>query len=258
MGPQRGRGKMTKPLIGVTACVRQVGHHDFNIAGEKYLTALIEACGAIPMIVPALADKYDVDDLLQRLDGLLLTGSPSNVDAVLYGAPYTRDDEIRDPRRDHTNLTLIRHAVQQGVPVFGICRGIQELNVALGGTLHQNLSTMENRQMHFTGEETPLEEMYAPMHEVDLIDGGVLAGLTGQSRILINSIHTQGVDKLGEGLQVEAVADDGQIEAVSAPDAAALTLGVQWHPEWQWWKDENSTAMFRAFGDATRLRAETR
>ena len=239
-------------LIGVTACVRP-DRHDYHAVAEPYLRAVIEGAGAIPVIVPALADALDADALLARLDAMLFTGSPTNVEPARYGGEPARATTLLDPRRDATTLPLIAKTLAAGLPLLAICRGMQELNVALGGTLHQHVEEMPGRIDHRAPQDRPMIERYAVAHEVTLAPGGALARLAGgAARARVNSLHAQGVDRLAPGLAIEATADDGTIEAVRVRDARGFALGIQWHPEWLLRTDALSRAIFAAFGDAAR------
>lgn len=246
------------PLIGVTACTKQVGLHPYHIAGDKYVRAVAVGAGGLPLVIPSLADLLDIDALLDSLDGLLLTGSPSNVEPHLYNGPASAPGTLHDPARDATTLPLIRAAVKAGVPVFGICRGFQELNVAFGGTLHQKVHETGTFMDHREPENEPVEIQYAPSHPLRVQPGGVLAGLGLPDEIRVNSIHGQGVDRLAPGLRVEALAPDGLIESISVDGASSFALGVQWHPEWQVGSNPEYLAIFQAFGDACRKRASQR
>ena len=246
------------PLIGVTACTKQVGLHPYHIAGDKYVRAVAVGAGGLPLIIPSLGDLLDFDALLSSLDGLLLTGSPSNVEPHLYNGPASAPGTLHDPARDATTLPLICAAVAAGVPVFGICRGFQELNVAFGGSLHQKVHETGTFMDHREPENEPVEVQYAPSHPLHVQPGGVLAGLGLPDEIRVNSIHGQGVDRLAPGLRVEALAPDGLIEAISVEGAQSFVLGVQWHPEWQVRSNPEYLAIFQAFGDACRKRASQR
>ncbi|SRR3989344_3226782 len=246
------------PLIGVTACTKQVGLHPYHIAGDKYVRAVAVGAGGLPLIIPSLGDLLDFDALLSSLDGLLFTGSPSNVEPHLYNGPASAPGTLHDPARDATTLPLIRAAVAAGVPVFGICRGFQELNVAFGGSLHQKVHETGTFMDHREPENEPVEVQYAPSHPLHVQPGGVLAGLGLPDEIRVNSIHGQGVDRLAPGLRVEALAPDGLIEAISVEGAQSFALGVQWHPEWQVRSNPEYLAIFQAFGDACRKRASQR
>ena len=235
-----------------------VGAHPFHMVGEKYARAVLDAAGAAPLLIPSLADELGLDELLQRLDGLLFTGSPSNVEPHLYEGAPSAPGTLHDPARDATTLPLIRKAVRAGVPVFGICRGFQEMNVAFGGTLHQKLHEVPGYLDHRDDGSQPLEVQYGPAHDVTLEPGGVLRSLAASERIEVNSLHNQGIDRLGAELAVEARAPDGVIEAFRVRDAQRFALAVQWHPEWKVMSNPFSRALFAAFGQASRERASVK
>jgi putative glutamine amidotransferase len=226
--------------------------HYFHIAGEKYLTAIADASGCIPVIIPALGAAMELEVLLDRLDGLLIPGSPSMIDPQHYDGTPSEPGTLHDPRRDETTLAVIPTAVAAGVPVMAICRGFQEMNVAFGGSLHQKVHETESYGTHHEDDEQPLESQYGPAHEVKLPQDAILREITGKDRLTVNSLHHQGVDRLGRGLAVEAVASDGLIEAFRVADAATFAIGVQWHPEWKVQQNADSMAIFRTFGDAAR------
>jgi putative glutamine amidotransferase len=207
------------------------------------------------VILPSLADLLAPSDILDGLDGILFTGSPSNIEPFHYSGPASAPGTAHDSARDATTLPLIRAAVEAGVPVLGICRGFQEMNVAFGGTLHQKVHEAGPFMDHREDDSLPLEGQYAPSHPVHIQPGGVLAGLGLASEIQVNSIHGQGVERLAPGLCIEAMAPDGLIEAVSVPQGKSFALGVQWHPEWQVSSNPDYLAIFQAFGDACRKRA---
>jgi putative glutamine amidotransferase len=243
-----------RPVIGVPADRRLLGAHPFHVAGEKYLTAVLEAAEAVPLIIPALAGEFKLEELLERLDGLLLTGSPSNVEPHRYGGEPSAPGTWHDPERDEATLPLIPRAVAAGVPLLGICRGFQEINVAFGGSLCQKLHEVPGNIDHRDDPKLPLEQQYAPVHEVLLEAGGVLRRLAGTDRILVNSLHSQGVRELGQGLAIEARAPDGVIEAFRVQSARNFALAVQWHPEWRVGTNPFSRALFAEFGAACRAR----
>ena len=247
-----------KPIIGVPADRRVMDPHPFHMVGEKYLKAVIEAAEAVPLIIPVLADDLAIDELVDQVDGVLLTGSPSDIEPHHYGSESDDPAALRDPHRDALTLPIARHALGTGVPLFAVCRGFQELNVALGGTLHQKVHEVPGYHNHKENPEDPLDVQYGPSHPVALVAGGLLAGLAGAEQVMVNSLHRQGVKKLADGVSVEAVADDGLIEAFSVDDAESFALAVQWHPEWRATENEFSSAIFRAFGDACRGRARDR
>jgi putative glutamine amidotransferase len=247
--------RKSKPLIGIPADRRLLGAHYFHCVGEKYIAAVADGARAIPVLIPSLGDGLDLEDLLERFDGLMLTGSPSNVQPHHYGGPASDPGTLHDPERDATTLPMIPRAIAAGMPVLAICRGFQEMNVAFGGTLWQKLQDVEGFRDHREDKDQPVDVQYAPAHPVQLVAGGLLARLAGRAALDVNSLHSQGVQQLGPGLAVEATAPDGVIEAFRAIDAPAFAVGVQWHPEWKMQTNDFSRALFGAFGDAARVRA---
>jgi putative glutamine amidotransferase len=247
-----------RPLIGIPADRRMVGDHPFHMVGEKYARAVLDAAGGVPLFIPSLAQELGFDELIERLDGLLFTGSPSNVEPHLYQGLPSDPGTLHDPARDATTLPLIRKAVSASVPVFGICRGFQEMNVAFGGTLHQKLHEVAGHLDHRDDTSQPLEVQYGPAHEVTLEPGGLLRSLTPAERIQVNSLHNQGIERLGSELAVEARAPDGVIEAFRVRDARGFAVAVQWHPEWKVMANPFSRALFAAFGQASRERAQSK
>jgi len=244
-----------KPVIGVPADRRLLGSHWFHCVGEKYLAAIADAADALPLIVPAFGERLELEVLLERCDGVLLTGSPSNVEPHHYAGPPSAPGTWHDPERDATTLPLIPRTVAAGLPLLAICRGFQELNVAYGGTLHQKLHEVPGVRVHKEDETLPLEQQYGPAHDIHLTRGGLLARIAGREQIKVNSLHSQGIDRLGDGLVVEGRAPDGVIEAVSVAAAPGFAVAVQWHPEWQVLRNDFSKALFAAFGDAARAHA---
>jgi putative glutamine amidotransferase len=247
-----------RPLIGIPADRRMVGKHPFHMVGEKYARAVLEAAGAAPLLIPALAEELGFEELLDRLDGLVFTGSPSNVEPHHYRGPPSDPGTLHDPARDATTLPLIRKAVTAGVPVFGICRGFQEMNVAYGGTLYQKVHEVPGHMDHRDDESKPLEVQYGPAHDVTLEPGGVLRAIAGSDQVRVNSLHHQGIERLGGELTVEARAPDGLVEAFRVRNAERFAIAVQWHPEWQVMRNPFSRALFAAFGQAASERAQSR
>jgi putative glutamine amidotransferase len=239
-------------VIGIPADRRLCGKHYFHMAGEKYIEAVAAGANALPVLIPALGSEIDLPSLLDACDGLLLTGSASNVEPHHYGGPASEPGTLHDPNRDATTLPLIPRAIAAGLPVLAICRGFQEMNVAFGGTLHQRLHEVPGYLDHREDESTPLDAQYGPAHEVLLEPGGALRKIAGQDRLTVNSLHWQGIETLGKDLVVEARAPDGVIEAFRVANAPSFALSVQWHPEWQFEKNPFSSALFAAFGEATR------
>src|SRR6266849_9884841 len=238
------------PIIGIPCCLRAINERPYHTVSERYTNAVIDAAGCLPLIIPAIGPKIDCSALLDGLDGLLLTGSPSNVEPDHYGGPPSQEGTLHDPDRDATTLPLIREAVRRDLPILAICRGIQELNVALGGTLHQRVHEVPGRFNHRSRKDSP-DGPYGPAHSVALTTGGLLASFAGTAEVMVNSLHSQGIDRLASRLCVEAVAPDGQIEAVSLPEAR-FVVGVQWHPEYKALDNPFSSALFSAFARACR------
>ncbi len=240
------------PLIIVPADIRPGDGYVWHAAPETYLAALVHGFGAIPLILPALGAALDLDALLGRVDGVLLTGSRSNVHPERYGTPATQKTEPHDPGRDALTMPLIAATLRRGLPLFAICRGMQELNVALGGSLIAEVQEEPGRSDHRAPVSDDADIRFAIRHEVAIVPGGRLAGILGTDTIRVNSLHRQAVDRLAEGLAVEATATDGTVEAVSVRGAAGFALGVQWHPEYWVRTDLPSQKLFAAFGDAVR------
>ena len=235
-------------VVGIPACAKVYEDRPFHATPARYAHALIGGADALPVMIPPMGEVQLA--LLDRLDGLLIPGSPSNVHPSHYGTGESLTPDKHDPARDATTLPLIRAAVARGIPVLAICRGIQELNVALGGSLLQNVHDLPGRRDHRGNGGGDLEVAYGPKHMIAVT--GLLARIVGAPEIMVNSLHGQAIDRPGNGLEVNALAEDGTIEAVSAPDAPGFVLGLQWHPEWRWSEHPASVAIFRAFGEACR------
>ena len=248
-----------KPLIGIVADVHAGGKHVAHSVQQKYLDAVAAGAGAMAVMLPARidasgsawADGADLADMLGRLDGLFLTGAVSNVAPERYGAALADAASPGDPARDAVTLALVRGAVQRGLPVLGVCRGCQEINVALGGTLHQAVHAVPGLMDH---RERPgaLDAQYEPVHDVTFEPGGLLEMVSGMAGARVNSLHGQGVDRLAPTLAVDATAPDGLVEAFRLDRADRFLLGVQWHPEWVFRDNPLSVMIFRAFGAAAR------
>jgi putative glutamine amidotransferase len=244
--------RSTRPLIGVISDRRMQGDHPFHMAGEKYLRAVALGAEAYPVGLPLLDDGFDVLDILGRLDGIFLTGSPSNLEPHHYLGDPSEPGTWHDSHRDLAALALIPAVIRMGLPLLAVCRGFQEMNVSFGGSLHQKVHELPQYGMHKENPDDPLEVQYSASHNVSFSKGGLLAEITGQQGAMVNSLHSQGVDRLAEELQVEAVADDGLIEGFTVSQSPGFTLAVQWHPEWKVLENPVSTAIFQAFGDACR------
>jgi len=246
---------LKKPVVGIPCDHRMIGPHPFHAVGEKYIAAVRDGAGAIPLLIPVLESPIALEEILAVVDGIFLTGSPSNVAPSNYGGPAPREGVLQDERRDVTTLPLIRKVVDAGKPLFAVCRGFQEFNVAYGGTLHQHVQEVPGRFDHREDKNAALDVQYAPAHDVELTRGGLLERIAGSSTVKVNSLHAQGVDRLADGLAVEAVAADGTIEAFRVANARTFALGVQWHPEWKFRENAFSTGLFEAFGQSLRTQA---
>jgi len=240
------------PIVGFPCDYRMVGKHPFHMVGEKYILAVRDGAGAVPLLIPVLDPPISTHDILANVHGLLFTGALSNVSPKRYGGANPREGVLQDENRDATTIPLLEAAIEKGMPVLGLCRGFQEMNVALGGTLHQHVHEVPGRNDHREDATAPLETQYGPAHVVTVEPGGLLARITPAKSFEVNSLHSQGVDRLAPGLYADAAAPDGQIEAVSMPGAKGFVLGVQWHPEWRWSENPVSRAIFQAFGNAVR------
>jgi putative glutamine amidotransferase len=241
-----------KPIVIIPACAQKVGLHQQHGAQSKYVNAVL-AAGCTPLILPALADQVDLEAVLASCHGVMLTGSPSNVHPSHY-AQSLRDHTLpQDAARDATTLPLIRAVLARGMPLLGICRGFQEMNVALGGSLHQAVYAVDGMQDHRENKHCSLEQQYAVAHAVTITPGGLLAKiLRREGDMAVNSLHGQGIDRLAPGLDVEARAEDGLVEAFSVSGAQGFALALQWHPEWRVAQNPAALRIFRTFGQACR------
>jgi putative glutamine amidotransferase len=243
-----------KPVVLLPSDVKQMGEHPFHAVGQKYILAVAQAAEAMPLLVPAISDYIEMDELLAIADGILFTGSPANVHPSHFGQAVYNPSLPLDRARDALTLQLIRAAIDQGVPVLAICRGFQELNVEFGGSLHQAVQEVASKHDHREPKDLPLDTQYAVSHSVSLVKNGQLANIVGANNMMVNSLHGQGIDRLGEGLSVEAHAQDALIEAISVDNAKAFAIGVQWHPEWKVMDNPQYLAIFKAFGAACKAR----
>jgi len=246
------------PLVGLPSDRKQIGPHPFQAAGEKYLRAVVDGAGCLPLVIPSLSPPLDLREILQHLDGLLLTGAYSNIEPHHYSDEPSYPGNHHDPARDATTLGIVPLALEMGVPVLALCRGFQEVNVALGGTLHQKVHEVPGHDDHRENTDDPLGVQYAPSHPIDLAEGGLLAGIAGTREAMVNSLHGQGLRTLGRGLVVEATARDGLVEAVRLDDPGPFLLAVQWHPEWRVTENPFYLGIFQAFAAACRERASQR
>jgi len=241
-----------RPVVGIVADLRTIGLHANHAVADKYVRPLVELSDVTPLLIPATDIADGAEGIIDALDGLFVPGGYSNVQRQLYGVEPAPEGEDEDPARDKSSMHLIKAALAASKPVFGVCRGIQEVNVLLGGTLHPRLHEVEGRMDHREDKDAPIGVQYGPAHSVDVIKGGYLEDLLSERRFMVNTVHGQGIDRLAEGLTVEAVADDGTIEAVTVTDAKNYAVFVQWHPEWKASENPQSRKLYQAFGMALR------
>ena len=249
---------MSKPIVAVPADIRTFDGTNWHAVQHQYVRAALNVADVMSFIIPAFESGNDTDALLDRVDGLMVTGSATNVHPSLYGREATEADAPFDPARDATTLPMIRHALDRGMPVLAICRGLQELNVALGGTLAREIQEQPGVWDHRRPENVDRDGMYAIRQEVQVKEGSCIARYLGAGSIQVNSLHRQAIGATAPRLQVEATAPDGTIEAVSVIDAKGFAIGVQWHPEYWAETDSPSRALFEAFGDAVRAYAASK
>jgi putative glutamine amidotransferase len=241
-----------RPVLGMICCQRHVGTEYAQAVMERYLYGVSPHVDAIPLLIPSLADFVDAEIIAQRLEGLLLTGSPSNMEPHRYGEAVDDAPGPFDPKRDEMAMKLADAMLKLGKPVFGICRGFQELNVHFGGTLRRDLSDPARAFQHHAPDGVSFDAMFDHAHPVTLEEGGAIFAAIGKAEIEVNSVHYQGVDKLGADLRVEARAPDGVVEAFSSTARGGPVLAVQWHPEWKPEAHENSRKLFGLMGRVLR------
>ncbi len=245
------------PLVGLPADTFEKSGFLFHSLGDKYVRALTDVSGVLAVMIPSLIDADQIGSLLEHLDGVLMTGAVSNVHPPFYGEQPTTAHEPFDLGRDYTTLKLIRAVIDQGIPLFCICRGFQELNVVMGGTLETELQEQEGRLDH-RGEGEDADVRYGAAHDIKIQNGGLLERILGKDHTRVNSVHRQGIKQLGQGLVVEATAADGVIEAISVKGAMSFALATQWHPEYKAAQNPDSTKLFKAFGNAVRAHQRSR
>lgn len=251
-----------RPLVWLPADHRDlpVGSESmpFLVLGHKYAAAVRQGAQAQPVVF-ALAQADEIDDWLAMVDGVLLTGSPSNVHPAHFGQPVADARLPLDTERDGLTLALVQACIRQAVPLLGVCRGFQEINVALGGTLHQQVHAQPGLMDHRENKALPLAQQYAPSHDIAIAPGSLLAQWAdGAATARVNSLHGQGIADLALGLQPMAHAPDGLIEAYAVQDSHAMACAVQWHPEWRFQDNPLYAAIWRAFGQACAQRRERR
>lgn len=243
-----------RPVVLMSMGAQERKGHDYQVMTVKYIRPLVEHAGCVPLLAPTCLGTQNLAQYLSMVDGVYLTGASTNIDPALYGQENLTPDKDLDQGRDRFDQSLIQLALEMGLPFFGVCRGMQELNVALGGELHQKLHEIPGLIDHREDYTACVPEQYADVHSVRLVPNSWFAELMQQAEIRVNSLHGQGIKTLGEGLQPLAHALDGLIEAVHLPELAQFTLGLQWHPEWQAAQNPFSVRIFQAFGQACRAR----
>ena len=251
-----------KPVIGVPASVLQMPGSGIpsNAAAKRYANMLADFSNCTPLIIPARGDDYDFEELLGHFDGIMLTGGRANIEPHHFGGPPFPDDEPIDPDRDHTVLPLIRSAISRKMPILGSCRGLQEMNVAMGGSLHYRVHLLPGKKDHRMprGEDVTMEEIFALRHDIRLQAGGLFQKLVGNDVYRVNSLHGQGIDQVADAFNVEAVAvEDDVIEAIRLKDDPTFTVGVQWHTEYEPQEPEHllSRRLYEEFGKAAQVYA---
>ncbi len=241
---------MTKrPIIGVIGCNKMLEGEPAQTVKSRYIAGIADFADGIPLIIPSLGRPEDAPAIIAQLDGLLLTGATSNIEPQHFGGVGGRGP--RDPHRDTTSLSLIMAAQAAGVPVIGICRGLQEINVALGGTIIDQRDAATRAMDHHAADDADLEGMFGHTHSVDVAPGSLLGEITGERTLAVNSVHYQHIGQLGDGLRVEATAEDGVVEAISSRDGRSI-FAVQWHPEWRPAERPHDLAFWRYVGALTR------
>ncbi|MGU3575891.1 gamma-glutamyl-gamma-aminobutyrate hydrolase family protein [Brucellaceae bacterium C25G] len=247
-----------RPLVAIPADLKSIDNTNWHAVSEQYLSAAADIAEITPIMIPALGSALDLDMILDAVDGVLLPGAVSNIYPDHYGVEPSSAHEPFDQARDATTLPLIRKAIEKGVPLLAICRGLQELNVALGGSLATEIQELDGRNDHRSPESNERDIRYRLAHPVKIEANSCLATIISSETITVNSLHRQAIDKLAPVLNIEATAEDGTVEAVSVRDAKDFALGTQWHPEYWAASDAPSRQIFEAFGDAVRAHQKNR
>jgi putative glutamine amidotransferase len=244
------------PRVAVTTDLKPIGGHPTYAVTQKYVDPLLPLSGVLPWLLPSMGVELPLEAVLGDVDGLVFTGSPSNIEPHHYGQALSNPESPADPARDATTLPLIRAAIARGIPVLGICRGFQEINVALGGSLLQEVHNTEGFDDHREDDTLDVAGQYGPAHRVQAVSGGMLQAIVGADSWEVNSLHGQGIQTLAPDLLAQAHAPDGLVEAYTYQPAhradAGFVLAVQWHPEWQAAQNPVSRAIYAAFGTACR------
>lgn len=243
-----------KPVVLMSMGAQERKGHDYQVMTHKYIVPLVEIAGCVPVLVPTCCGTDDLEQYLDMADGVYLTGAGSNIDPALYGQENLTPEKAQDRDRDLFDLPLIKAAIARGLPIFAICRGMQEINVALGGDIYQKLYAEPGFNDHRENTDDPVDVQYAEAHKVRIDPGSWLAKVLGSEEVGVNSLHGQGVKTLAKGLEPLAHAEDGLVEAYHAPSLSPFLFAVQWHPEWRAAQNPVSVKIFEAFGEACRQR----
>ena len=249
---------MPKPVIGISTCFEEHGGLYYYQTAVKYVQAVVSSIDGLPLLIPAIGRNLHQKKLIKTINGLLLTGGYSNIEPHQYNGQTGKKNTKYDPQRDATILSLIPEAIKAKIPILAICRGCQEMNVAFGGSLHQNVHEQPGLMDHREDSTLEIDDQYQFAHSISLVQGGILDQISDDKEPVVNSVHWQGIDQLGEGLEIEATAPDGLIEAFSVIDAKAFTLAVQWHPEWKLMEIPFYKNIFKLFGEACKNHADTK
>jgi putative glutamine amidotransferase len=243
---------LNKPIIGISTNEitnfggRQVSHS----TGLRYVNAVTNFTNGIPILIPSNIKDNDLDELLLKIDGLVLTGGRANIEPHHFGGKPFPPEEPIDVGRDEIVLKIIPKCVNLGIPIFGICRGIQEMNVAYGGTLHYRVHQLPDKNDHRMprGDDVTVKEIFTLRHRIDFVKNGYFSDLINKENCMVNSLHGQAIDILAENLKIEAHSDDGVVEAVSIPEHPSFAIGVQWHAEYDPENNELNKCLFKEFG----------
>ena len=245
---------MTRPIVAIVGNAYLIDDsYPVHATGRMNSEAISEVSGALPIMLPSMPDILEIDEIVDRFDGFLLTGARPNVHPEEYGEEATEAHGDFDRERDSVTLPLVRASVEAGKPILGICRGFQEFNVAYGGTLYPEIRDLPGRMNHRMPPDGTLDEKFALRHDVHLTEGGKFAEIFGSTTIRTNTLHGQGIKKKGDRIVIEGVADDGTPEAIHVEDASSFAMAVQWHPEYNAGEDPVSRPLFEAFGKALRI-----
>ena len=249
------------PKVGIVCDVIQFGLNQFHGAGEKYINAIAHGAGAIPILLPSFGNGYDIvdleivygcDSIVDIVDGIFLTGSPSNIEPKHYGGPTHAKEVLEDRQRDNLSLKLIKKCEEKKIPILAVCRGFQEVNVALGGSLYREVHNEADFFDHRENKNQSRDEQYDTAHVVTLKKGSKLESILGTKKFHVNSLHSQGIETLSTCLLEEARSEDGLIEAFSSVNTSWWVVGVQWHPEWKFSENQISSRLFSEFGKQIR------